>query len=382
MCPTVWLPVHPSSHPDDGLRSQELHLTHLCSWHQCRDLGHRGRFIPGLWNKYEWLQAAVIPVLALIVTAGNGVAASVLLKPLASGTMSNPLMGLEQSGSDARASFTALWKQVSFVCFAYHYHALGSLILRRRCACRQFPGESLWDQALGDSRGNGTRQMEKTNHSAVATKDSVCPVETLSCGWPCGVDSDWWDPPRWLVLDEGCLRQGVKAWARHFSLAEDIPIKGHGWELPTPTAAGKPTSSVPEQGASVLSLCSMAWGSPRPLGEHTLSGWSSSPTEPCRLPVGLPILVQPFHLQNVLPPTPWPGLRGFLAQGWVRHVPFAGEERQTQKQAILPPGEDFRWSKLRRPWQHRKGRRLLEGGHIETEPGMTRNRQIPEKPTA
>lgn len=59
----------------------------------------------------------VIPVLALLVTTGDGVAASALLGPPASGTMSTHLMGLgvlgetlgrNRGGSDDRASFTAL----------------------------------------------------------------------------------------------------------------------------------------------------------------------------------------------------------------------------------------------------------------------------------
>lgn len=59
----------------------------------------------------------VIPVLALLVTAGNGVAPRALLGPPASGTMNTHLMGLgvigetlgrNRGGSDDRASFTTL----------------------------------------------------------------------------------------------------------------------------------------------------------------------------------------------------------------------------------------------------------------------------------
>lgn len=105
MSPTFWLLVH--------LPVQTMVLEVKSCTLRISVLGIRGHSIPGLWNKYKCCN----PVLVLIVTAGNGVAARVLPGPWASGPMSTPLMGLDvlgealgrnKGGSDDKASFTAL----------------------------------------------------------------------------------------------------------------------------------------------------------------------------------------------------------------------------------------------------------------------------------
>lgn len=69
--------------------------------------------------------------------------------------------------------------------------------------------------------------MEKPNCNVLATEDSAGPVETVSWGRPFRVVLSETRPSHRPVLDEDCLREGVKPGARHFSPAEDIPREGH-----------------------------------------------------------------------------------------------------------------------------------------------------------